>query len=133
MHSYFLLKVLKKAFEFFRLIISSANNVSSVFFHTQLSLPFFNKDSLRASLINLNSSEQTDNKQLMNMHFQVEIGAMIVTMNARKNLQSYSWRSTDSIYKPTQEKSDQRVFLGKIFQQLPGCIEKERTMRRSEK
>lgn len=35
------------------------------------------------------------------MHFQVEIGAMIVTMNARKNLQSYSWRSTDSIYKPT--------------------------------
>lgn len=67
------------------------------------------------------------------MHFQVEIGAMIVTMNARKNLQGYSWRSTDSIYKPTQEKSDQRVFLGKIFQQLPGCIEKERTMRRSEK
>lgn len=60
------------------------------------------------------------------MHFQVEIGAMTVAMNARKNLQGYSERSIDSIYKATQEKRDQRGFLGKIFQQLPGCIEKER-------
>lgn len=60
------------------------------------------------------------------MHFQVKIRAMIVTMNARKNLQEFSGRSTDSMYKATQEKSDQKGFLGKIFQQLPGCTEKER-------